>query len=86
MIYRKRITKKGYGFSFTQHCLKAEFGKHVWYFGLATPYKPLWSLTSIRDVSGVETVSHIRRRERVTVYRAYPGVKLSEVGQVNCYR
>lgn len=70
MIYRKRISKTGYSVKLTRLHLKIELGKRVWYFKVLGVGKP-WhkTLTSIKDVLGVETVSHTRLRNRVTVYR-----------------
>ena len=68
MIYRKRKVKSAYALKLTDNFLRIELGKHVWY----TPFVPMgkpWSPTirKIRDVQGVETVTHIRRRDRVTI-------------------
>lgn len=68
MIYRKRIHKRGYGVSLTTNMLKIQFGKHVWYYKFIGVGKP-WSkyIRGIQDVQGDETVTHVRRRNRMTV-------------------
>ena len=73
MIYRKRVTKSNYSIGLTPQFLKVELGKRVFYFSL--PYylritsKGFYTLTNIKDNQGSEIVSHVRLRDRVTVYR-----------------
>ena len=68
MIYRKRIKKSGLSLRLLPNNIKLELGKHVWYFPFLG-VKPLHTLLGIKDVRGNETVTHVRRKERVTVNR-----------------
>jgi hypothetical protein len=70
MIYRKRIRKSGYSISLLPLHVKLELGRRVWYFNFY-PCGKKWSsaMQKIKDVCGVETVTHTRKRDRVTVDR-----------------
>ena len=67
MIYRRRIRKSGYGVTLLPLHLKIEFGKRVLYIPFLGIGKPLHNLRAVIDRQGVETVAHVRRRDRVTI-------------------
>lgn len=67
MIYRRRITKTGYSVRLLRLHLKLEFGKHVLYVPFLGVGKRLHTLRSVVDKRGLETVTHLRRRDRETV-------------------
>ena len=69
MIYRNRVKKSGYSIKLLPNNLKIELGKRVWYFPFMGVGKPLHTLIGIKDVKGNESVTHTRRKDRVTVNR-----------------
>lgn len=70
MIYRKRVTKTGFGFKVLDNFLKIEFGRRVWYFERGIVFHNLLKIVDTEGTKANTAITHCVSPWRKTVNRS----------------